>query len=88
MEATTGMYSVLDSKARAFSPPFLARNDYEAQRMFEDVVAKPGLVRDHAEDFALYRIGSFDAEKGFIAPCELFSLGIACDFKKSEVRND
>lgn len=65
------IFSILDSKAGAFGPPFLARSKGEAMRSMDKLVNEPKgsqLVADYPEDFVLYLIGEFDAQLGAILP--------------------
>lgn len=63
----TRVFSIYDKKAQAFYDPFFARFNGEASRHFEDIVAKPGsLFAKHAEDFALWCIGTFNSTHGSI----------------------
>lgn len=58
------LYSVLDTKAACFLPPFFARADGEAVRAFESSImrADQSSLATHPCDFVLYRIGEFSDE--------------------------
>ncbi len=63
------MYSVWDSKADAYIQPFFATNDKVALRMFQN--ACDDSAHDfsrHSEDYTLFRIGTFDQQKGDLQP--------------------
>lgn len=58
-------YSIYDSKAEHFGNPVFIRTDAEARRSFGQVATDPNTeVGRHPEDFLLYRVGTWDAEKG------------------------
>lgn len=73
------MFSVYDSKAAAYLPPFHSQTIATAIRAFE------GAVRDeaspfhtHAADYTLFCIGSFDESTGILTAAEPHvSLGLA-----------
>lgn len=58
------MYSVKDKKADEFGPPYCAKNDKVAMRMFQQLLEKasPWAVMD----YALYQIGYFDPVTGVV----------------------
>lgn len=63
----TGMYTIYDSKANAYSQPFHAVNDAVAMRMLAASVNDPGtIINQHPEDFVLYEIARFDDENAQI----------------------
>lgn len=55
-------YAVRDKGIEAFMPPFFARADGEAVRMFVHA-CKEGNLKQNAQDYALYHIGYFDDTK-------------------------
>ena len=60
-------YSAFDKKAVYYLGTFNARNDAEASRIFGDAAKNlENIVGVHPEDFALYRLGSFDDSNGQI----------------------
>lgn len=64
-------YSVYDSKAERFLPPFLTENDATAKRLF----CRACSDEDHdfhrfAEDYTLFRLGEFDEVEGILIPEE------------------
>lgn len=54
-------YSIHDTVAEMFLPPFFARNDGQASRM---MIGSLGDSFTHRADFNLYRLGSFDDDSG------------------------
>lgn len=61
----TNMYSVFDSKAGAFLQPFFLPSDGVAIRAMQDCTSDPShMFHRHAEDYALFRLGSFDDQAG------------------------
>lgn len=78
----TKVFSVYDSKAKAYGVPFFMPSSGVAVRAFSDLSNDPqSMVFRHANDFVLYEIGSFDDNSGrltFIVPH--IQLGIGADF--------
>lgn len=78
------VFSVYDSKARAFFPPFYLGTLEMAARAFADCAEKP----DHAfarnpEDYTLYHLGAFDDDVArFALMPQPVNLGLALMFKK------
>lgn len=63
-----GVYSMRDSKT-GFMSVTLDQNDDAAARNFSHaVLTSDGILRTHAEDFSLYRLGSFDTDSGLLSP--------------------
>lgn len=53
------LYSIWDSKAEEFCPPFVAKNDKMASRMYlQSIKSIP-----YSDDMTLYCIGEFESEK-------------------------
>lgn len=84
------VYSVFDSKAKAFMQPWYAANQFVALRHFVSAVNDPATVfYKHPSDFVLYRLGSFNDETGVLwASDQLLNLGLAATFKTREVANE
>lgn len=58
-------YAVFDKKAIAYNTPFFCATDGLALRAFGDLVQDAHtVIAKHPEDFALYRVGSFNVETG------------------------
>lgn len=65
-----GVYSVYDSAAKCYGPPFLGQRDAIAIRGFTDAVNNGRGGNDltaHPEDFALFRLGEFDDSTGLFS---------------------
>lgn len=57
--------SIYDKATEAYMRPWTAQTEGQAVRMFEDEVLKEGTpVNAHPEDYALFRMGTFDDNKG------------------------
>lgn len=63
------VYAIRDFKT-SFMSPTCDVNDESAIRNFEHTVlnAQDSLYFSHPEDYALYRIGQYDADKGLLIP--------------------
>lgn len=62
-------YTVYDSKANAYLPPFYAVNHAVATRTFTTACSEPGhAFYLNAEDFTLFHVGSWDPEGGLLVP--------------------
>ena len=65
------IYTVFDSAAVMFDRPFTAISDNAAIRSFGDIcVSADHPIGQHPEDYSLYRIGTYDDNKGVIAPLD------------------
>lgn len=61
-------FSLYDSKALVYSPPFYAATDAAAIRMVSDTVADPQTsLSRHPSDYILVRVGEFDDNKGLFS---------------------
>lgn len=57
----TKMYTVYDSKAEAYLPPFYMQSTGLAMRSFEDTVKdQDHHFAKHPEDYTLFEVGTFD----------------------------
>lgn len=66
---TYGIYSVRDNKV-GFGAPFVDMSNQTAIRGFAFAVNQKSEVMSFApEDYDLYRVGSFDTEKGEVEHC-------------------
>ena len=77
------MFTVYDSKAEAYLPPFNMASKGEAIRAFADCVNdnKHSFSR-HPADFTLFLLGSFDeASASITALSTPQSLGVAIEYK-------
>lgn len=63
------MYSVYDLKAECYAQPFYADTDGVAVRMFIQACNEPEhAFFTHAEDYCLFKLGTFDAKNGMVTP--------------------
>lgn len=76
------MYSVFDSKAGAYIPPFYLANDGMARRAFADSANDLNhAFCKYAEDYTLFRLGEFDDSTGRIVMEDTnLSLGVALEY--------
>lgn len=67
-------FAIYDSKAQLYNNPMLAINPHDMMRQIHDLMSDPGQQRNafvlNAEDFALYKIGSYSKRTGKITGCE------------------
>lgn len=85
---TLSLYSVRDSKADAFGVPFTAVNDQVATRMFEQLTNdEASTIYSYPEDYALYKIGSFNTQHGELEPENPIHLKSAISLKKDLIKN-
>lgn len=67
------LFTVRDSAAQVFAPPFIAPSEGFAIRMFRDAIVQKdvdNMMCKHPEDFELYIIASFEESDGRIEPCD------------------
>lgn len=85
----TKVFSLYDSKAKMFGPPFYMQTRGMAVRALADLTQDGNsMVSRHPDDFVLYQIAEFDDNTAeFINknPHELVSM--ASDFKKPTIPN-
>ena len=77
------VFTVYDSKAEAYLPPFYARSTGDAIRRFSDTANDVSHdFNKHAADFTLFEIGEFDELQGVfnLLPANI-SRGCALDYK-------
>ena len=84
------MYSVFDSKADAFLPPFFLHNNGLALRTFGDACnMKDHQFGKHPEDYTLFELGVFEDDSGSF---EIYktpkSLGLGVEFVVREVEGE
>ena len=60
-------YTIHDAAAQYFLPPFFAKTDEQAKRMFAGSL---GDTFPHRSDFILFRIGEFDDDDGLFVSQE------------------
>lgn len=76
------IFSVFDSAANAFMPPFFAGRIEEAIRAFRHQVANADSpFAKFPEDYTLFHIGSFDKTSALVQPLDTpHPLGLAISF--------
>ncbi len=66
--ATQLLFSIYDTKASTFSPPFSFPTVAEATRYLLTLIGAEGSpLHKHASDFTLYEIGTFDDQLGAVS---------------------
>lgn len=81
------VYSVRDSKV-GYGNPFVDLSDSSAVRGFNFAFSNPtSMVNFSPSDFSLYRIGSFDSDKGIIERVTPEFICCAVDFVGKEFSN-
>lgn len=78
------VYAIYDNKVEAHLTPFFARTNGEAIRMFASAVNQEGTdFHRWANDYCLYRIGSWDPQSGdLVAAGQNENLGLAVEYLK------
>lgn len=62
-------YSIYDSKAEAFLPPFLAANIATAKRLVLQAAVDPThQFHQFAADYTLFEVGEWDENEGLLLP--------------------
>lgn len=76
------IFTVHDSKAEAYLPPFFMSSRGQAIRAFTDTIAdRSTQFSKHPADFTLFEIGEYDDQKGTLTQYETKqNLGLALDF--------
>lgn len=76
------MFSVYDSKAKAFLPPFFMGNDNLAKRVFSDCANdEKHMFSKHPEDYNLFCLGTFEDTTGMVeVHAQAQNLGLASQF--------
>lgn len=80
----TTLFTVYDTKAEAYLPPFNFNTIGQALRAFADMCNTPehGFCR-HPEDYTLFKLGTFDDQKAlFDLETNPQPLGTAIEYKK------
>lgn len=77
------MYSIFDSKAEVYLPPFYQKTHGESIRtVTESVTNSDSMLSKHPGDFTLYYLGDFDDETGLVAPLKThLNLGKLLEFQ-------
>lgn len=81
------VFTVYDSKAEAYLPPFMERASGSAIRAFEAAVNNPDhQFNHHPGDYTLFEIGTFDDQTGRYNMLDAFvNLGAGLEFSKVQV---
>ena len=80
--------SIHDSKAEAWLLPMFFQAPAQAVRVFTDAVnTQEGDIKNHPEDYTLFKIGYFDELSGEIESCVPEVLGNGANFKNGDVRS-
>lgn len=82
------VFSIFDSKAVSYNPPYFMSTKGQALRAFSDLVADPkSSIHAHPEDYSLYCLGEFDVLAGKLLPVsEPVYLDSALNYVKDPVR--
>jgi len=76
------MFTVYDSKAELYMPPFYNQSTGQAVRAFDDTCnQKDHPFWKHPEDYTLFEIGSYDDNTCTIKTINKQSLGTALEYK-------
>lgn len=76
------VYSVFDTKAKAYLPPFFATNAAVAGRMMEDACSDPKHPFNvHSADYILFEVADFDDDSGIFTSQTHVNLGNLVTFK-------
>jgi hypothetical protein len=74
------IYTIFDTASGAYLRPFFMRSDGEALRMFEnESINAESPVGQHPEDYSLFRIGTYDDNKGELHPEDRECLATALE---------
>lgn len=81
-------FSIYDTKAEIFNPPFYQRNAGEAARSFSKIVNESNsLLNQYPEDYVLIQIGSFNDETGMLESCKPITIGTASQYTMHKKEN-
>ena len=71
------MFTVYDSKAETYTPPYFDHSQGRALRTFADCCNDPGhQFGKHPEDYTLFNCGEFDDNSGTITQDKITSVAI------------
>jgi len=83
------IFTVFDSKAKAYLTPFFLHEDGMAIRVFSDCINdKTHMFGKHPEDYTLFNIGSWNDDKAKFLTNNPISLGNGLEFKTFETPMD
>ena len=79
------VFSVYDSKAEEYSPPFFAKTVGLALRDFESAASnEESYISRNPEDYTLFHISEWDSDNAtFIPKSTPISLGVAVEFSSN-----
>lgn len=80
------IYSIYDSKAEAYSSPFVSHNNATAIRSFTELAQQEGHpFHAHPGDYTLFHIGEWHDQKGTVTPAASHgNLGLAVHYLNPE----
>ena len=79
------IFSIYDSKAKAYLTPFFLHQDGMAIRIFTDCVNDPNhQFNKHPEDYILFNIGTWSDDKAIIKPNLHTALATGIELKKTD----
>ncbi len=62
------LFTVYDTKAETYYPPFCAGHVAEALRIFSDLLSDPqSKLSKHPEDYRLFAVGHYDSLTGIVS---------------------
>lgn len=75
------VFSIYDAVALVYAPPFVMNEEGEAVRVFADMANQAdNRIGQHATDYTLFYIGTYDDSTGVVTPEDHKSLGIAASY--------
>lgn len=85
-ESSGEFFTVFDSKTGSYREPFPAPNSAVLMRDFQNAFRRPDAAEknvyyQNAEDFSIFRCGSFDLKTGLIKSCNLEHVANCHDIK-------
>jgi len=79
-------FSIFDAAAEAYLPPMFMKTKGMAIRSFADAVnQEDSPFHQHADDYTLFLIGSFDEQSGLFIPVTPDSMGNALQYLVTSV---
>jgi hypothetical protein len=80
------VFSIYDSKAAAYLPPFILPRIEMGQRVFSDAInSKDHQFGKHPEDYTLFHLGTFDDERAYFEALGTpNSLGIGVEYVQTK----
>lgn len=78
------LFSIYDTRAEIFNPPFAIPTQGQAIRDFGDLVKDPqSRISKHPDDYKLVKLGVFDDNTGVILPADqIETVSRGSDFKE------